>query len=98
MTKQILTTTGASDSVRVTGNKDFAIEYTIAGSSTDIVVSVEASGDNANWFNADENGSTTQTADGTFAFTTGNKPYDFLRFNIVSGTFTTVTVIYMQGN
>jgi len=80
--KQVLTTTGTSDDVNMLGDSNLSVTYTITGISGSVVVQVEGTQDNINYVNLDENGSTSLNADGTYGF------------NIVSGTFTNITVSY----
>ena len=92
LTDTQLTSTGDTDEARVAAYKNITYQYTITGISGSLVVNPQASVDGQEWFDADENGTTTQTADGTYAFTTANKAYGAVRFQWVSGTATSVDV------
>lgn len=94
MTKQTLVGTGTSDSVRMLGNSNLSVIYTLTGVSGSVVVSIEGTHDGINYVNLDENGSTTITANGTYGFTFSMGAFKDVRFNWESGTATNIVVSY----
>lgn len=91
-----LTAAGASDTIHFVGCDNVVFAYTIASINTNVVVRVDGSLDNTNWFNLDMDEDTiTQIANGTYSFQyQGRVPW--LRFYFVSeagGTDVTVDVL-----
>jgi hypothetical protein len=90
-----LTAPGSADVIKMNGCGGIIYQYKIAGIDTSVVLRIEGSFDNSNWFNLDaDETDTTQTANGTYAFVL-NHPVPFIRFTFVSeagGTAATIDV------
>ena len=98
MTRETLTATGTTNNFSMGGNSNITSVYTLTGVSGSVVVSIEGTQDLENWVNLDENGSTTITADGTYAFTNIESAYNYVRFNWKSGTATNIVVSMMKNS
>lgn len=85
-----LTATGATTSRSTSGYRNLVAQYKVAAIGTSVVVRLEGSNDNTNWFNLDT-ADTTQTANGTYAFALNVLPA-FVRFNLVTITGGSPTV------
>lgn len=91
-----LTAPGSTDVVKMYGSKGFIIAYTVASIDTNVVVRIDGSLDNSNWFNAAEESLTmTHTANGTYAAKSETE-FPFIRLTFVSeagGTAATIAVL-----
>lgn len=89
LTLATLSAPGNSDILHTAGCGSFKIQYTIASIDTNVVLRVEGSLDNSNWFNLDFDGQdVTETADGTDSFQydcDGDLPWARLKFVSESG-------------
>lgn len=79
-----LTSAGVTDSVPTVGAEDFVIQVLVASIGTNVVVRIEGTLDETNWFNCDYGGDTTITANGVTAFNIQNAPLKALRGRLVS--------------
>jgi len=94
-----LTAVGATDVIKMLSCKAFVYQYTVADINTNLVVRIEGSHDNSNWYNLDaDEVDTTITANGTYAFRfEGEVPY--ARFYFVSkaaGSPTIDVVVFLE--
>lgn len=71
-----------------------SVQYTIADVNTNVVVALEGSHNGTNWTNLDEDGNTTQTANGTYGFE-ADTLYIYYRFRFISETGGTDATIYV---
>lgn len=91
-----LTAAGVTDVIKMLSCKAFVYQYKVASINTNVVVRIEGSNDNTNFYNLDaDEVDTTITANGTYAFRfDGEVPYS--RFRLVSetgGTDATIDVV-----
>lgn len=92
-----LTSTGVTDSAQTAG-VSLLFQITTSGVSTNVVIRMEGSLDDTNFFNLDENElDTTLTANGTFAFALNGTPVKFVRVRLVSISGGTPTVASVVG-
>lgn len=92
-----LTSTGVTPSVKVV-SESLTFQITTSGVSTNVVIRMEGSLDDTNFFNLDENElDTTLTANGTFAFALNGTPVKFVRVRLVSISGGTPTVASVVG-
>lgn len=79
-----LTAVGVTDSQRTSGC-DLAFQVTTSGVGTNVVIRLEGSLDNTNFFNLDENElDTTITSNKTVGFCLNGCPVKFVRVRLVS--------------
>lgn len=83
-TATALTSAGVTSSVPSVGAEDFVIQVNVSSIGTNVVVRIEATLDETNYFNCDYNGDTTITANGTTAFNIQNAPFKAIRGRLVS--------------
>lgn len=92
-----LTAPSSTDSYEVDDYNYHTIQYKVANKDTNVVVKIQGSLDNTNWF--DCTNETTQTANGTYYLSfTGALRY--IRFTFVSetgGTAATINAVYFGG-
>lgn len=79
-----LTSAGVTDTVPTVGGEDFVIQVVVASIGTNVVVRIEGTLDETNWFNCDYGGDTTITANGVTAFNIQNAPLKAIRGRLVS--------------
>ena len=92
-----LTAAGVTPSVKVTA-ESLTFQITTSGVSTNVVVRMEGSLDNTNFFNLDGGeADTTLTADGTFGYALSNVPVKHVRVRLVSISGGTPTVSSVVG-
>lgn len=83
-TATALTSAGVTDTVPSVGAEDFVVQVLVASIGTNVVIRIEGTLDETNWFNCDYGGDTTITANGTTAFNIQNAPLKALRGRLVS--------------
>ncbi len=83
-TATALTSAGVTDAVPTVGTEDFVIQVLVADIGTNVVIRIEGTLDETNWFNCDFDGDTTLTANGVKAFNIQNAPLKALRGRLVS--------------
>jgi hypothetical protein len=83
-TATALTSAGVTSNVPTVGAEDFVIQVLVANIGTNVVIRIEATLDETNWFNCDYDGDTTITANGTTAFNIPNAPLRAIRGRLVS--------------
>ena len=87
-----LTTTGVTSS-QVTTGINLCFQIVLAGVGTDVVIRLEGSLDDTNFFNLDETEQdTTLTANGTYGYALNGCPVKFVRVRLVSIAGGTPTV------
>lgn len=87
-----LTSVGVTASTQTAGI-NLAFQITTSGVSTNVVIRMEGSLDDTNFFNLDdENADTTLTADGTFGYALSGCPVKYVRVRLVSISGGTPTV------
>lgn len=79
-----LTSAGVTGTVPTVGGEDFVIQVVVASIGTNVVVRIEGTLDETNWFNCDYGGDTTITANGVTAFNIQNAPLKAIRGRLVS--------------
>jgi len=98
MVKQQLTAPGSTSTYKMAGRNNVTAQYTVAAIDTTVVVRLEGTQDGTNYFNLDENGDTTITANGTYGFKVANISLNDVKFTFVSetgGTAATIDVVIM---
>ena len=95
-----LTAPGNSEAIDVKGFLSHSWQYTISNINTNAVVRVEGSIDGTNYYNLDQDGDTTKTANGTYGFKLSDTPLFKVRFVFVSESGGTDAVIdsYYEGH
>lgn len=89
-----LTSAGSTTGYAVDNNIYHTMQYKIASINTNVIVKLQGSLDNTNWF--DLTSETTQTSNGTYKLTYEGA-IKYIRFTFVSetgGTAATIDVIY----
>lgn len=90
-----LTAPGSTTGLRVSNNIYHTMQYKLANKNTNVVVKLQGSLDNTNWF--DITSEATQTANGTY-YLSFEGIIKYIRFTFVSesgGTAATLDVIYL---
>ena len=96
-----LVTPGITTTIDVTGYSTHTIVYKVSTISTNVVVRLEGSIDNVNWFNMSDAGTdTTKTSNGVYVAYKYSFKMKYFRFNYVScsGLGATIDVAYLGGN
>jgi hypothetical protein len=92
-----LTAAGVTASTETTGT-NLAFQITTSGVSTNVVVRMEGSLDDTNFFNLDDgDADTTITTDGTFGYALSGCPVKYVRVRLVSLSGGTPTVSSVVG-
>lgn len=97
-----LTAPGSTAAVNMETFHNLFVQIVVAAIDTNVVVRLEGSLDNSNWFNLNDAGTdTTITANGTYQMHKDNFACKYFRFTFVSesgGTNATINVDYILGN
>jgi hypothetical protein len=92
-----LTAAGTTNSIKVNAQA-VTFQVTVSGIGTNVVIKLEGSLDDTNFFNLDENETdTTITANGTRGFALNGCPVEYVRLRLVSFTGGTPTVASKVG-
>lgn len=83
-TATALTAAGVTDTVPTIGAEDFVIQVLVSSIGTNVVIRIEGTLDETNWFNCDYGGDTTITTNGVTAFNIQNAPLKAIRGRLVS--------------
>ena len=99
---QLTAAASQTDALLVEQFQNHTFQILTAAIVTNVVVRIEGSLDNTNWFNMDDTGGdTTITSAGTIQFNKKTFKTKYVRVNFVSeagGTTATIDVKYMGGN